>query len=1088
MRRSLLLATLLFLCCAITALAQNKKAVTGTVKDEKGTLLPGVTVKEKGTTNGTMSAADGSFKIQVGPNATLELSFIGYASQEVAVGNQSTISVVLKEDNKNLNEVVVTAMGMKRESRKLGYAITELKGNDIAKSNQINPVAALQGKVAGVDISSAAGGPQAAPRIVLRGAKSLTGKDQPIFVVDGVIFENDVTANDVNFGNVLKNLNPDDYESVSVLKGAAATALYGSRAINGAILITTKKGVNRKGIGVNVSQTAQMEKVYRGPIDLQNIYGQGLYGTYDNTAGGYSFGGVMDGRDVQLQDGSTAKYSPKPDNVTDLYQTGKYFNTNVAMEGGNDKGTFRLSYSHLSNNSVSPNNSFGRNSLSFKGSQTISKVISADLGVTYANSKTLNPDRQGGDYTSNNIGRKWVYVFPRNYDPSYWSRPENYLGPNGGRANLSTHLGADYWYQQAYNSWTRRENLFMGNLAVNVTPTDWLKFILKSNFSNEQSADQRKEVGTSSNFTGSDGYYGEAGVNKTQYTFTGLAQITPKVGKKFEGSMLTLGAETWNSGIGKQYNNYTDGGLRIPFMYDLSNSINAVKVNNDPLLRKRINSLFFAASFSYNNELFLDVTGRNDWSSALTYPKGSLGTTSNSYFYPSVSAAWEFTQTLKDAMPSWVTYGKLRGSYAMVGGDTDPFTINSGYYNSDYFNGATTNGGSPLPLITFYPNGQLPNLALKPSIAKSWEFGANVRFLNNRLGIDAAWYRTVVSNQIIPLATTSESGVTSRWVNAGAMLNRGIEIAINGTPVQSKNFTWDVTLNGSRNRNKIQDLVEGVSTFTLGEDQGVRAVARVGGAYGDLETDYGFTRNAAGQPIINLNEEGNDFPAQYKRGYAVIGNIQPDWNLGLQNQFNYKNWSLGILVQARIGGDFFSASHQYGTGRGTTANTVYGRDKEHGGITWTDDKGVTHNDGMIPTGVIADGTTVKVNGQDVNVGGLTYQEAYEKGYVKPLNPLQYYGMLGDWGIGIRETSVFDASYVALREVSIGYSLPTELVNRWKMQSLRVSLVGRNLGYLFNNLPNHINPEAVRNNATFAFSEYGGVPFIRNIGATIQIGF
>ncbi len=1086
MRRSLLLTTLLFLCCAVTAWAQNKKAITGTVKDEKGTLLPGVTVKEKGTTNGTMSSADGSFKISITPNATLVLSFIGYANQEVAVGDQSSISVVLKEDNKNLNEVVVTAMGMKRETRKLGYAITELKGNDIAKSNQVNPVSALQGKVAGVDISSAAGGPQAAPRIVLRGAKTLTGKDQPIFVIDGVIFENDVTANDVNFGNVLKNMNPDDYESVSVLKGAAATALYGSRAINGAILITTKKGVARKGIGVNVSQTVQLEKVYRGPIDMQNTYGQGFDGVYNNGAGGYSFGSKMDGSDVKLIDGSTAKYSPQPNNVTDLYQTGKYYNTNVSMEGGSDKGTFRLSYSHLDNNSVSPNNSFGRNTIAFKGSQTISKVLSADLGVTYANSKTLNPDRQGGDYTSYNIGRKWVYIFPRNYNPNYWNQPQNYTGPNGGRASTSTHPGADYFFQNAYNSWTRKENLFMGNIAVNVTPTDWLKFILKSNFSNEQSADQRKEAGTGPNFTGSDGFYSEAGVNKTQYTFTGLAQITPKVGKKWEGSMLTLGTETWNSGIGKQYNNYTDGGLRIPFMYDLSNGVN-YKLNNEPLLRKRINSMFFAASFSYNNELFLDVTGRNDWSSALTYPKGSLGKTSNSYFYPSVSAAWEFTQTLKNSMPSWITYGKLRASFAMVGGDTDPYTINSGYYNSDIFNGASTSP-SPLPLITFFPNGQLPNMALKPSIAKSWEFGANVRFLNNRLGIDAAWYRTVTTNQIIPLTSTQESGVTGRWINAGAMMNRGLEIAINGTPVQGKNFTWDVTLNGSRNKNKILELAPGVNTYTLGSDQNVDAIAQVGGAYGDLVTDYGYTRNAAGQPIITLNGPGADFPAQFKRGRAVVGNIQPNWNLGLQNQFSYKNWSLGVLVQARIGGDFFSASHQYGTGKGNTANTEYGRDAAHGGLAWTDGNGTKRNDGMLPDGVLADGTTVNVDGKDVNIGGMTYKDAYAKGYVSPLSPFNYYGMIGDWGIGIREASVFDASYVALREVSLGYSLPKEMVQRWKMTSLRVSLVGRNLGYLFNNLPDHINPEAVRNNATFAFSEYGAVPFIRNFGATIQIGF
>ncbi|MGO4288645.1 SusC/RagA family TonB-linked outer membrane protein [Chitinophaga sp. RAB17] len=1083
MRRSLLLTTLLFLCCCITAWAQDKKTFTGAVKDAQGTPLPGVTVKEKNASNGATTGADGTFKIQVAPDATLTFSYIGFISQEVAINGQATLNIVLKEDNKNLNEVVVTALGIKREARKLGYAVTELKGADVAKTNSINPVAALQGKVAGVDISSAAGGPQAAPRIVLRGAKSLTGKDQPIFIIDGVIFENDVSANDVNFGNVLKNFNPDDYESVSVLKGAAATALYGSRAINGAILITTKKGIQRKGIGVNVSQTAQMEKVYRSPIAMQNSYGQGLDGTYDNTAGGFSFGPKMDGREVTLLDGSKAKFVARPDNVTDLYQTGKYFNTNVSMEGGSDKGTFRMSYSHLDNNSVSPNNSFGRNSFAFRGSSVISKVLSADVGMTYSTSKTLNPDRQGGDYTGYNIGRKWVYVFPRNYDPSYWGQEKNYLGPNGGRADLGTHPGADYFFQNANNSWTRKETLLMGNFALTATTTDWLKFIVKGNFSNEQSADERKEAGTSANFSGSDGYYSQAGVNKSQYTFTGLAMITPKLGKKFDGN-LTLGAEAWNSGIGKQYNNYTDGGLRMPFLYDISNSINAARVSNDPLLRKRINSLFFAASISYNNELFLDVTGRNDWSSALTYQKKSNGTTSNSYFYPSVSGAWEFTQTLKDVMPAWISYGKLRASFASVGGDTDPYSINTGYYTSDYFRGAST--GNNLPLINIYKGDVLPNMFLKPSLANTIELGTNIRFANNRIGLDFAWYRTNVTNQIINLGTTAETGVTSRLINAGSMVNRGIEVAINATAIQHKNFSWEVNLNGSRNKNKIVSLAPGISQFQLNEDQGVRAMAIVGGSYGDLVTDYGFTRDANGKALIALN--GSDQPYKFVRGNAVVGNIMPDFNLGLSNTFTYKNWTLGVLVQARIGGDFFSASHQYGTGRGTTANTEFGRDAAHGGITYTDASGVKRDDGMIPDGVFQKGTSITKDGQSIQLDGMTYQDAYAKGYVTPITPYQYYSMQGDWGIGIRETSVFDASYVALREVSIGYSLPTQMIQRWKLNSLRVSLVGRNLGYLFNNLPDHINPEAVRNNATSAFSEYGAVPFIRNMGATIQVGF
>jgi len=1083
----LLISTLLLFCCCLTTWAQEKKVVTGTIKDERGTPLPGVTVIEKGTQNGAMTNAEGAFKVSVGPNATLVLSFIGYTQQEVPVNGQSTVDVVLKEDKTNLNEVVVTALGLKREQRKLGYAVTELKGSEIAKTNSINPVAALQGKVAGVDISSAAGGPQAAPRIVLRGAKSLTGKDQPIFVVDGVIFENDESANDVNFGNVLKNLNPDDYESVTVLKGAAATALYGSRALNGAILITTKKGVARKGIGVTVSQTAQFEQVYQSPIALQNGFGAGLDNAYlkdsDGSdrlewAGGYSFGPKMDGRMVKLPNGQTVAFSPKPNNDKDLYQTGKYFNTNVAMEGGNDKATFRLSYSHLDNNSVSPNNDFVRNNFSLKTTATISKYLSADAGMTYATSKTLNPDRQGGDYTNLNIGRKWVYVFPRNYDPAYWSRTENYLTPNNGRQDPAAYPGSDYWFAQQYYSWTRKEALTTGYFALNGTATDWLKFVGRANFSNEKTTDERKEAGTSANFSGSDGYYSIAGVNKTQYTFTGMAMITPKLGGDFEGN-LNLGGETWNSGVGDQYSNRSAGGLRMPFVYALSNSVNAPVAEAKPLLRKRINSLFFAASLAYKNAFFLDVTGRNDWSSALTYPQGGGN---NSYFYPSVSGAWEFTQTLKNKLPEVISYGKIRASYAMVGGDTDPYQINTGYYTKEYFQGASTNNS--LPLINIYNEDVLPNMNLKPSISHNVEVGADVRFFNNRLGFDVAWYKTNVKNQIIQLAVPIESGVKSRYINAGSMQNTGIEIAINATPVQ-KAITWDLTLNASRNRNKIISLAEGVDQIELNEDQGVRVIAIPGKSYGDLVTNYGYTRAANGMPIISAT--GSDLPYKYNRGVAVVGNIMPDWNLGLSNTFSYKNWNLGFLVQARIGGDFFSASHQYGTGRGTVASTIYGRDAANGGITYTDASGRTRDDGMIPEGVFQDGYKIVHNGQEVNLGGMTYRQAYDQGYVQPLTPYQYYGMIGDWGIGIREASVFDASYVALREVSLGYTLPTSLVQRWKLNSLRVQLVGRNLGYLYNALPDHINPEAVRNNKTSAFSEYGGVPFIRNMGVTIQVG-
>lgn len=1088
MRRSFLVCTLLFLCCCITAFAQDKKVVSGTIKDSNGAFLPGVTVKEKGTSNGTMSNAEGGFKLSVPSNAVLVFSYMGYVTKEAPASG--SLDITMAEDNKNLNEVVVTALGMKREQRKLGYAITELKGDEISKTNSVNPVAALQGKVAGVDISGAVGGPQAAGRIILRGAKSLNDKDQPIFIIDGVIFENSVSDNAVNFGNVLKNLNPDDYESVTVLKGAAATALYGSRALNGAVLITTKKGIVRKGIGVNVSQTVQMEQVYRTPIELQNVYGAGRGPVFDKDASGnnvinwsaISFGPKMEGQMAKLPNGDIQPFAAKPDNYKDMYRTGQYYNTNVSMEGGSDKGTFRLSYSRLHNLGVVKNNEFNRNNISLKVSQTISKYLTADAGVTYSQSKTDNPDRQGGDYTSLNLGRKYVYVFPRNYDPAYWSRKENYVAPDNSMRPTGQYAGADYWFAMNYNSWRRKEALTTGYVNLNATATDWLKFLLKGNFSKETNYEQRKESGQGPNFSGGAGLYVESGLDRLQHTFTGIAMITPKLGKDLEAT-LNLGAETWNSGIGSQYENRTNGGLRTPQLYVISNSVNAAQINNQPLLRKRINSVFFAASLAYKNAFFLDITGRNDWSSALTY---LTGTSNNSYFYPSFSGAWEFTESLKGKLPSVISFGKLRASYAMVGGDLDPYQTNSGYQTSGYFTGAGSNGN--LPRVEIFNQEIMPNPNLKPSISHSIELGADVRFFNNRLGLDVAWYKTNIKNQIIQLPAAFESGIERRYINAGNMENTGIEVAINATPIQKKDFTWDLTLNGSHNKNKVVELAPGITSYQLNEDQGIRVMASPGQAYGVLASSLAYTRNAAGVPIISLSS--GDLPAQYIRGTNNnLGNITPDLNLGLSNNFTYKNWNLSFLVQARIGGDMFSASHQYGTGRGTTANTLAGRDAASGGIAFTDAAGVQRNDGILPEGIFQNGTRVTTTtGQTVDLSGQTYKQAYDAGYLRPLTAYQYYSMQGDWGIGIREYSVFDASYVSLREVSVGYSIPANVLERVKLNSVRINLVGRNLGYLYNHMPIGINPEAVRNNSASAFSEYGSTPYTRNMAVTVQVGF
>jgi iron complex outermembrane receptor protein len=1091
MRKVLFLATLFSLMLS-SAWAQEKKPVGGTVKDATGNPLPGVTIMEKGTTNGTISTGAGTFSFQVAPNATLVIKFMGFTTQEIAAAG-TNMQIVLKEDATALGEVVVTALGIKRESRKLGYAMTELKGADLANTNSINPVAALQGKVAGLDISGAAGGPQAANRIVLRGAKSLDGKDQPIFIIDGVIFENETADDAVNFGNILKNFNQDDFETVSVLKGAAATALYGSRAINGAVLITTKKGTIRKGLGVDFSQTFQMEKVYRSPIAMQNKYGAGTDGVFNEDGqgnkviswSGNSFGPKMEGQLAKLPNGDIVPFSAMPDNVIDGYQTGKYSNTNVAVEGGNEKANFRASFSRLANNSVEPNNQFNRNTFSLRSSAVISEWLTAESGVSYSESKTMNPTRQGGDYTNHNIGRKWIYIFPRNYDPAYWSA--RYLGAEGATTLQKdvlndinpTHPGADYWFVLNHDSWARKERLIMGNLSLTATVTDWLKLVGRGNFSNEQISDDRRELGWGPNFGGSRGMYALSGQNKNQYTFTGMAMINPKLGNPDLELNVVLGGETWSSGLGNQYYAATSGGLRIPGQFALTNSVNVVNANNNRHLpRKRINSVFGSASLAYKNALFLDVTTRNDWSSSLIYPTGN-GT--YSYMYPSVTAAWDITESFKGQLPSSISFAKVRASYAVVGSDTDPYQLNQGYNMTELWNNGS---GSSMPLYAVYDRDVLPNMNLKPSMSHSFEVGADVRFFDNRLGFDVAAYKTNIKDQILGLDVASESGVRRKLINAGNFLNKGIEIAIDGTPIKTANFSWNVNLNGSRNVNKILELYDGVETYEMGNDQNVEVIAKVGETYGVIKTNYGFTRYQSNDPALNGKPIIASNGTQYQRGYAEVGNITPDFIAGLTNNFRYKNWTLGVMLQGRFGGDIFSASHHYGTGRGVIESTLPGRDAESGGIAWTDGNNRQRNDGMIPDGVFAPGT-IK-GGQDVS--GMTYQAAYEAGLVTPLTPYQYYAMMGDWGIGIRETSIFDASYIAIREVSVGYNFPTHLANRLKLNKARVMLVGRNLGYLYNNLPDNINPESLRNNRTSAFSEYGGAPFVRNMALTIQLGF
>lgn len=1067
-----------------TQIAQQQGKVSGTIVDYMGPVT-GASVVVKGTTNGNITDFDGKFTLENVPNgATIQISYIGYITQELKYTGQSSLNITLEEDTQKLNEVVVTALGMSREKKALGYAMTEISGEEIAKINVVNPISGLQGKVAGVQINMGAGGPQSASRILIRGNTSLGVNNQPIFVIDGVIIDNNVTnsaewGSQMDFGNDIKNLNPDDFESVSVLKGAAATALYGSRAANGIVLITTKKGKQGEGIGVTVSQSMTWDKVYGFP-DIQHKFGPGettVWGLNDDgsinrNAGTVTqnFGPAFDGLEY-IQGGQKMIYADQKNNIKQMYQTGKYMNTNVAVQGGGEKGTFRLSYSHLKSNGTTFNNDYSRNSLNFNGTRDISKILSAEFGATWVHSDSKNPTYQGG-------GKSPIYDFmysvPRTYNTAYWL--QNYKNAKGDGANTEDPIeySRTIW-EYLENNYTQVEDNFRGYAKLKFKLTDWLSLNLMGDINKLYSTNERKILATgTSNYDGSE--YRIDKNDKDQYKLTAMLSASKTFGDF--GVNGSAAVEQWDSKT-SYFKSNTNGGLRIPGVFDITNSVkqatSSMRLNTQS---KRINSVFAFVNLDWRSQVFLDITGRNDWASSLIYTDG---TGNVSYFYPSISSSWIVTQSLRDQLPSAISFAKIRASYAIVGKDTDPYLTSIGYYklNDDPTTYVNPLDGNEYPWYVFDAN-ELRNLNFKPERQHALEAGLEMKFINNRIGFDLAVYKTNTKNQIIALSQANETGMQKRWVNAGNIQNSGIEFAVNAVPFETKDWRWDVNVNVTHNKNKIISLIEGLDKYEIeGGGMDMTAYATVGGAYGDIYTAYTFARNDNGEKILNS-------AGAWKRSGVTekVGSIQPKLLGGMSTTVAYKDFSLGVVLDARFGGDIVSGSLNYGSYSGTLKSTLYGRTQEYGGLERKLEDGRTVYDGMIPDGVFEQGVTQ--NGVDVS--GMTYQEAYDRGLVQPVSAYNYYNNLYSWGTGIREAAVRELSWVALREISFRWTLPRKWVNQAFMQSVNVGLVARNLGYLYNSLPDNIHPEGLASNRSSDFVERGGSAYTRSFGFNINVAF
>lgn len=1115
-RLSLVLA---LLSAGLTAFAQT--TVRGTVKDAAGNGVIGASVFVQGTQNGTIVANDGSYvlsNVKVGD--PIEFSCIGYAPQ-IITWNGGPLNVVLKEDAEMLEGTVVTALGIRRDQKALGYAVTELKSTDL-NPNLINPVSALQGKVAGVEINASDGGMFGRNKILIRGASTLGKNNQPIFVVDGIILDNDVVdpsadwdANNLDYGNQLKNLNPDDFETVSILKGAAATALYGSRGLNGAIIITTKSGKGSRGLGVSFTQTVGFDKVTSGP-KFQNVFMTGYpsgYGEYFDCASRYDvhhmnvwaeghegtvpsllvlyrdiignnrrgFGNRFDEYEqVEWYDGTLRPSKAYENNFVDAFNLGFNTNTNITLSGGNERSSIYASLSEKYSTGTLPNNSFNRFNTLLKATHKLNDAIEVEGSVTFTNSEPRNAQPNIGQYFMGEGD------FDRTYDAKYFR--DKYKGSHGGLAQASygdewgSIPGRGVWWSIWENETVQKETVVRPNLRVTIQLAPWLKWVTDGSFNYYYTRQETK--------TPDSGYANSSGGGSYRLSNNTQEQTNLNTNFLFDFHLN----EDWQLGgflRGEYFNNYqegtaawTDGGLVVPNRYFLNNSRNPVKGSGSVSGTKRMLSLAGQLTASYRDLLFLELTGRNDWSSALVYAD-SHG--NYSYFYPSLSASWLLHETFD--LPKAISFWKLRASIAQVGNDTEAYKINTAYEITSFLHDSDSG--------TNYMNipGGVYDQNLKPERKTSWEIGTDFRVLNNRIGLDATFYKENTRDQIMSVTLPGASGVSSAFINAGNIQNMGIEVALNTTPVETRNFAWDLNFTWTKNWSKIIELSDLVANYIAlqgNADYGnyrIGSVAKVGGTYGILMSDSmplkdntydedGNITGGSGLPVL-YNWQRSYGTTLYRRSGKIeeVGNSVPDFLGSINTGIRFKRFQIRASFDARFGGYVASYPSRYGTSYGFMATSLQGADADHGGVTYTSEwDGITYDDGIIPVGIFPKGTNIPLaKGGTYTVGdgqwgtGETFEELYKAGYVEPCHASSWTSFTNDWSNGtINENWFTKLNYIAFRDLSVSWAIPDKWANAIKCQGLTLQANAHNLGYLLNSMPNKENPEAVRGTAAAEF--------------------
>lgn len=1055
------LSFLFFICCFISS--GQTRTITGSVNTRSGAAVPQATIQQKGTNNYATAADNGSYSITVtGNDVVLVFSSSGFKNKELRPGTASSFNVVLEEAG-DMEEVVVTALGISRTQKSLGYSTQQVSGNNLTLTKEQNVLGSLAGKISGVQVVGASGASMGGTqKIKIRGVNSLNGNDQPLIVVDGTPVSNSnfgsSIGNGPDLGNLAQDINPDDIETVNVLKGPAASALYGLRGQYGVIIITTKKG--RKGpkkVDVQYSSAFSLEKAANF-MPLQNFYGVGNNQTFLTLANGdkyvngndESWGPVMDGTPVRMyysfypqdaQFGQLTPFVPHPSNVEDYFQTGHNINNNISFSGGNENMSFKVSYNNSLIKGVMPNTSLTRNNLGISSSLDITKKLTVGVNANFLNNKAKRPS-QG--YQGSATGH--VQWFQRNID---MNRLRNFryadgtimhwnVNPNTTTGIITNNKPSDWnnpFFDAYANSNDDSRDRFFGdiNLSYQLMPGLKLSAFLRGdmytqNVSHKEALGSRLDEG-----------YSVAKYQSKEFNYEFLGQYTKKFG---DISMnLNLGANKYTVNFSSVSGN-TVGGLSSPAFYSLAGSRDRPVISSF-LRRKEIRSVYGMASFGYKDIYFLDASLRNDVSSTLPLDN-------NSYSYPSVSASMIFSELLK-----WkpLSYGKLRASFAVAGSDLPPYQTGSSFNLGTPY---TATSGTIIPIGV--PD-VLNNPEIKPSFANAYEAGLDLRFFNNRFGIDFTYYLQQNKDQIISLSVPGASGYSSTVVNAGLIENKGFELSLTGKPVVSKFFTWNSTLNFARNRSMVKELYPGIDVYQLDANTyssvSIFLNAEVGQPFGSL-VGQAYKRDAVTGKILLDAANLPLFEANHN-----FGSVLPKFTGGFLNNFRIWKFDVAAMIDFQSGGQFFSWSKMLAVKSGQAAETAVFNDK-----------------GFNVRDPLAAGGGVRVDGISDATGNEVTAYVDARAYFR--NTI---------GTRIYEEWLFDASYIKLREVSVGYTFEKGILKKTPIKTVKLAFIARNPAMLWQKAPKGLEPsELSYGSGSISWLEKGEFQTVRSYGVSLNVTF